>query len=122
MARIPWTEVEQIPAPVGLPTLEEYAEADDSPLLRVEWNILCRRAHLTEQQSRAFNWHRIVGLSLRETGTAMDVDESTVRHHLRAAYSRLRRVPHQGLLTVLIEVFGFSDTMAAMHDNGKRHK
>ena len=123
MAQIPWTEVEQIPALVGLPSIEEYAAADDDPLLRLEWNVLANRAHLSDLQYRAFNWYHIVGFSLRETGAAMELDESTVRHHLKAAYSRLNQIPHHGLLTVLIETFGLSDTMDAMNSgNGKRRK
>jgi DNA-directed RNA polymerase specialized sigma24 family protein len=111
-----YRKIEDIPAEKGLPTLEEYAAADDCPLLRLEWHIICRRAHLTEDQQRAFTWHRITGLSCRETGAVMEIDETAVKVHLRAAYSRLRRVPNQGLLTVLIEIFGLTDVMEAMED------
>ena len=120
MAQVTYRRIEEIPADKGLPTLDEYAAADDCPLLRLEWNIICRRAHLTEQQTRAFNWYKIVGLSLRDTAEVMELDESTVRHHLEAAMTRLRRVPFPGLLTVLIETFGLADTMIAMEDDSRR--
>jgi DNA-directed RNA polymerase specialized sigma24 family protein len=111
-----YKRIDEIPAERGLPTLDEYAAADDEPLLRIEWNIICRRAHLTDQQCRAWNWYKIVGLSLRDTAEVMELDESTVRFHLTAAESRLRRIRFQGLLTVLIELFGLADTMTAMED------
>ena len=114
MAQVAYRRIEEIPAEQGLPTLGEYAAAEDGPLLRLEWNIICRRAHLTDQQTRAFNWYKIVGLSLRDTAEVMELDESTVRHHLEAAITRLRRVPFVGLLTTLIEVFGLADVMQAM--------
>jgi DNA-directed RNA polymerase specialized sigma24 family protein len=116
LAQDAYRRIEEIPAEKGLPTLAEYAAADDCPLLRSEWNIICRRAHLTEDQQRAFTWYHIHGMSLRDSAAIMECDESTVRYHLQAAYSRLRRVHYQGLLTVLIETFGLSDVMQAMEE------
>ena len=115
-----YKRIDEIPAERGLPTLDEYAAADDEPLLRIEWNIICRRAHLTDQQCRAWNWYKIVGLSLRDTAEVMELSEATVRYHLAAAASRLRRVPFPGLLTVLIELFGLADTMSAMDETPHR--
>ena len=117
----PWQELESIPAPVGLPSIGEYAEADDSPLLKVEWNILSKRAHLTARQYQSFYLYHVYGFSLRMTADAMGLDESTIRFHLKAAYSRLSRIPHHGLLTVLIETFGVTDVMQALYSgNGRR--
>lgn len=106
--------IEDIPAEKGLPTLEEYASAEENGLLKTEWYMICRRAHLTTPQWRAFKWYHIYGCTLGMTAGFMGVEEGTVRSHLEAAYSRLKRVPNQGLLTVLIEIFGLTDVMEAM--------
>jgi hypothetical protein len=120
-----YKQIDEIPADKGLPTLEEYAdgiptltefERTEGRLLRMEWGIIVARAHLEEGQDRAFTWYHIHGMSLRDTGTIMGCDESTVRYYLKAAYSRLRRVKNVGLLTVLIEIFGLADVMMAMKD------
>jgi DNA-directed RNA polymerase specialized sigma24 family protein len=116
MAQTTYRRTEEIPAERGLPTLGEYAEADDCPLLRLEWAIICRKAHLTYLQQQAFSWYHIDGLSLRDTAAIMGCEIRTVRAHLDAAYSRLKRVPNQGLLTILVEIFGLTDVMEALQE------
>jgi hypothetical protein len=121
MARIPWQEVEQIPDHIRLPTLGEYAANDDG-MLRVEWSILAARAHLTTRQHSCFFFYHVHGVGISRIADLLGLDEYTIRAHLQAAYSRLSQVPNPGLLTVLIECFGFGDVMGAMHDpdNGRR--
>jgi DNA-directed RNA polymerase specialized sigma24 family protein len=111
-----YKRIDEIPAERGLPTLAEYAAADDCPLLKLEWHIICRKAHLTERQCRAFEWYHIYGLPLTATAVIMNCEVRTVRSHLEAAYSRLKRVPHQGIVTVLIELFGLADTLECLND------
>ena len=115
----PHQDIEEIPADPGLPSLEDYAAAEEDALLKHEWRVIGRRAHLTSDQWDCFKWYHVYGCSLRMTAGFVNLDESTVRYHLKAAYSRIRRVPNQGLLTVLIETFGLSDVMEAME--GKRN-
>jgi len=112
--------VEDLPAPRTLPTLEEYAAAEDNGILRIEWNILARRAHLTYQQKRAFDWHHVCGLSVRATADQMECSRRAVELLLKAAYFQLARVPLHGLLTVLIEIFGLEETLAALRHERER--
>jgi len=108
--------IEDIPAEKGLPTLAEYAVANDGPLLRVEWAVLCRKAHLTYQQNRALWWYKVEGLSLTATAQVMECEVRTVRAHIAAAASRVSHLPNIGLLTVLIETFGLRDVMDALQE------
>jgi DNA-directed RNA polymerase specialized sigma24 family protein len=111
-----YRKIEDIPAEKGLPTLEEYARAEDDGILIIEWNIRANRAHLTYDEKRAFRWHHIIGFSLKETADAMEIDEKDAKQYLKAAYSRLRQIPYEGLWTVLVEIFGLTDVMQAMED------
>jgi hypothetical protein len=94
----------------GLPTAEEYCDLIDGPyagLLKAEMRLICKRAHFTERQTAVWEWVMVCGMDVCQAAQVMECDESTARQHLVAALSRARRVKHAGLLTVLVETFGW---------------
>lgn len=76
-------------------------------ILRVELRIIERRANMTPSQAQAFDWVVVNGMSVRETAEILDISPTAVAKDLAAALCRARRVPHVGLFTVLVEVFGW---------------
>ena len=90
---------------------DDYCACKSGPctgLLRAEAALIIRRAHLTHCQALAFMWCQVQGLAEDEAARLMGCGVEEVRRLIAAAFTRIRRVPHIGLLTVIVETFGWS--------------
>jgi len=82
----------------------------DSPfadLLVCEVRKITRRTHMTARQAVCFEWWCCRGLSTRDIADALSISQSTANQHLRAALTKAGRYQYAGLLTVMVEEFGW---------------
>lgn len=112
--------------------IEELADTDsrrfeveppdgESPfvgLLRAELRQIERKARLTARQAQVFDWRLVHGLSYREIGRMIGISESMVRKHLVVAFAKAGHCRHVGVLTVLVETFGWEAVRAALSERG----
>lgn len=76
-------------------------------LLKLELVRIPKRAKLSEKQGRIWYYCVVMGLDTDSAASAMDVTPGTVRVHLLRALGKVRKLPHLGVFTVLVEEFGF---------------
>lgn len=92
---------------------------DNSPfagLLTAEIRYIRRRARLTDEQGRAFEWFCILGLLPGDIAPLLGVCPQAVDKHLRQALAKASALTNIGVFTVLVEAFGYSAVYRALHD------
>jgi DNA-binding CsgD family transcriptional regulator len=77
-----------------------------SGLLWAEIRIVMKQAHLSAWQAIVFEWW-VKGFTLSEIATILQRSKSTIQVHLQRALTKIKSVPYIGLITTLIETFGF---------------
>lgn len=92
------------------PTTDEYVVVDSGPfscLLKAEIRQIEIKANMTVQQALAFDYAMVYGLNNCEIADVMEICESGVRKHLEMAVAKTKKVPHIGMLTIIVEEFGW---------------
>jgi DNA-binding NarL/FixJ family response regulator len=82
---------------------------DGSPFEHLLWReikITMKRAHLTVWQRAVFQL-TLQGFSLRQIGVFYGRSHITIKQHLDAAYEKMEKISHRGVLTVMIEELGW---------------
>ena len=75
-------------------------------LLWVEINKIERKSKMTARQAQVFDWH-LRGYTGSEIAEVLDVSHEAVSDSLKLAFVKANRVPHRGLVTVILESFGW---------------
>jgi DNA-directed RNA polymerase specialized sigma24 family protein len=114
---IPLEYIADIEPVKDLPRSDEYARIDAGgrvALLTVEVKRMERWAKLTPREASIFELIAKNGLDAAQVSSLLNIEEDQVAQLYQDILKRIRRYPNIGLLTVLVETFGWSTTAAAM--------
>ena len=89
----------------------------------ISWEIrrIERRSGMTTRQQVVFDAWLVEGASLTAIGACLGITRVAAWHHLNAALKKAAGYPHVGMLTVLVETFGWKATREAIADGERRN-
>jgi len=102
-----------------MPTEDDYAYIETGPfayLIKAEILNITIRARMTARQAEVFEMAMNWGLDNYAIGDILHLDESTVRMHLSAAIAKAQRLEHVGVMTVIVETFGWAGLRDLMRE------
>lgn len=102
-----------------MPTEDDYAYIETGPfacLIKAEIRQIAVRARMTARQAQVFEMAMNWGLDNYAIGDILNLDESTVRYHLEAAIKKAKKLKHVGVMTVIVETFGWAGLRDLMRE------
>jgi predicted DNA-binding protein YlxM (UPF0122 family) len=89
----------------------------------ISWELrrIEARSGMTQKQACVFDLWLVQGASLAEIGRTLSITRTSVLQHLRLAQAKAARYPHLGLLSTLVEVFGWRAVRDAILDRERRN-
>lgn len=102
-----------------MPTEDDYAYIETGPfayLIKAEILNITIRARMTARQAQVFEMAMNWGLDNVAIGDILNLDESTVRYHLEAAIKKAKKLEHVGVMTVIVETFGWAGLRDLMRE------
>mgnify|MGYP001164246009 CR=1 FL=1 len=102
-----------------MPTENDYAYIETGPfvyLIKAEILNITIRARMTARQAQVFEMAMNWGLDNVAIGDILNLDESTVRYHLEAAIKKAKKLKHVGVMTVIVETFGWAGLRNLMRE------
>ncbi len=102
-----------------MPTEDDYAYIETGPfayLIKAEILNITIRARMTARQAQVFEMAMNWGLDNVAIGDILNLDESTVRYHLEAAIKKAKKLKHVGVMTVIVETFGWAGLRDLMRE------
>jgi len=120
---VPIAYIEDLPEDTGPPS-DHYTEATAGPfaeLLWVEIRRIERLGRLSALEAATFELH-LRGIRTTDIARAFGMPRSTVAYHLKQAIAKAQAVPHRGLLTCLVEAFGWRAALEHVFGGGKNSK
>ena len=118
-------DIEQCPGDPYYPRTDEYAAATTGPvacLLKMEVIEVIKAAKMTPMQSAVFGLAMIDGYGNTEIARALvrsgyaDMTRQGVAKHLELAIRKAERVQHRGVITVIVEQFGWTGLRDLMRE------
>jgi DNA-binding CsgD family transcriptional regulator len=103
------------------PKLSRYVShtRDNTPfeaLLWAEIRKIEKQTHMTAWQAECFEWY-LMGYSLQETAEVLGCSRQNVHKRLTGAFIKAKSFRRRGLLTVMVETFGFTLAMKQMRES-----
>jgi predicted DNA-binding protein YlxM (UPF0122 family) len=103
------------------PKLSRYVsyKRDGTPFEQLLWaeiRKMQKQTGMTAWQAEVFEWY-LMGYSLQETADVFGSTKQTVHQHLTAAFYKAKKFRRRGLLTTMVETFGFELAIKGMRES-----
>jgi predicted DNA-binding protein YlxM (UPF0122 family) len=101
---------------------EVTCDCNGSPFPRLvlqEVRRLQRQAHLTTLQANVFEWYVVRGLTFEQIATALCISKPVAWRHFCASVKKVEKIPYLGLLSTIIELFGWQDVRQMLAERGE---
>ena len=89
-------------------------------LIAYELRRIEAHSGMTQKQACVFDLWLVEGATLAEIGRTLSITPTSVLQQLRLALAKAARYPHLGLLSTLVEVFGWRAVRDAILDRERR--